>query len=54
MFVFPHTNQADTFMVEHDGGVWGPMSPDEVKAKYPAFATIDLPAEAYYVWSVKV
>ncbi len=52
MFVFPHTNQADVFKVDFERGVLGPMTPDEVRAAFPAFAAVDLPFASYYVWPV--
>ena len=54
MFVFPHTNQADVFPVKPGTGVQGPMPPEKVKADFPEFASIELPAAAYYVWVVDV
>ena len=53
MFVFPHTNQADVFLVNHEVGVKGPMMPEEVKINYPEFAKIELPSQNYFLWSVK-
>lgn len=52
MFVFPHTNQADVFSVNHDTGVRGPMPPEKVKEEFPEFASIELPFPSYYVWAV--
>ncbi len=52
MFVFPHANRAESFFVDGDRGVLGPRSAAEVKAQYPAFAAIDLPFPAYYVWPI--
>ena len=54
MFVFPHTNQADVFMVDSDSGVQGPMPPDKVKTEFPEFASVELPFPSYYVWTVNV
>ena len=53
MFVFPHTNQADVFSINHDGGIRGPMSSNEVKAAFPAFADIELPFSSYFVWAIE-
>ncbi len=52
MFVFPHTNQADVFLVNHDTGIRGPMPPEKVKEEFPEFASIELPFQSYYVWAV--
>ena len=51
--VFPHTNQADAFKVRADLGIRGPMPAERVKADFPAFARIELPAASYYVWPVE-
>ena len=53
MFVFPHTNQADVFQVDHERGVLGPMAAAEVRAHFPAFAAVELPFAAYYVWPIR-
>ena len=53
MFVFPHTNQADVFLVNHEVGVKGPMTPEEVKTNYPEFDKIELLAQNYFLWSIK-
>ena len=53
MFVFPHTNQADVFQVDHERGVLGPMPAAEVKARFPAFAAVELQFAAYYVWPIR-
>ena len=47
MFVFPHTNKADVFLVNHEIGVNGPMTPEGVKTDYPEFAKIELPAQKF-------
>ena len=52
MFFFPHTNQADVFSVDWERGVLGPFSAEQVRAEFPAFKAIDLPAAAYYVWAI--
>lgn len=54
MFVFPHTNQADIFSVNHDAGVRGPMSPEEVKTNFPEFASFELSSPSYYVWTINL
>lgn len=54
MFVFPHTNKADVFMVAPDSGIEGAMSPEQVKSKYPEFASIKLCFSSYYVWKVNL
>lgn len=53
MFVFPHTNQADVFLVNHDAGIRGPMSPEEVKKEFAEFAQFELSFSSYYVWKVE-
>ena len=54
MFVFPHTNQADVFSVNHDTGIRVPIPPEKVKEEYSEFASIKLPFSSYYVWKVEV
>ncbi len=54
MFIFPHTNQADVFPVKPGTEVQGPMPPGKVKTDFPEFASIELPAAAYYVWVVEM
>lgn len=52
--LFPHTNQADVFPVNHDTGIRGPLPPEKIKEEFPEFAAIELPFPSYYVWAVEV
>ena len=52
MFVFPHTNQADVFLVRQEEGVTGPLSAEEVKSEIPKFKEIPLDHKKYYIWRV--
>ncbi len=54
MIVFPHTNQAETFLVDRDYGVKGPFLVEKVKEKCKAFTNIDLKPTTYYVWKILV
>ena len=55
MIVFPHTNDATTFMVDDfsDVGIRSFETVAALKSEFPAFAEIEFEEGAYYVWPIK-